>query len=319
MAIYDSVNTIKTLEDSWENKTGREVEDFITRKLKQPLAADITYEGNVLTIYNSENEPIAKGTVTPVEPSYVNEVSFSELKVDSTIHTNGLEVNYTEELKFYAGVNIKTYYIQGNDKYNLPNKVDVIFAIEGSPTQYVVENVSPKAYDDDSVEYFEITPLLQSSLKGKTIRATVTTTKASAYDLFENVTIHKITLSTSATYVDNKTITFDIDGLSTTGNMKLEYYDVLLGSDPKSAAIYDKVDLTSATSTELSLQNIGSHQILARITNEEGTFYSNWVQANVIAFDSSNKQEMMVTISGIPNSIVNCEIVFLISFPIVHC
>lgn len=307
MAIYDSVNTIKTLEDSWENKTGREVEDFITRKLKQPLAKDITYEGNVLTIYNSENEPIARGTVTPVEPSYVNEVSFSELKVDSTVHTNGLEVNYTEELKFYAGVNIKTYYIQGNDKYNLPNKVDVIFAIEGSPTQYVVENVSPKAYDDDSVEYFEITPLLQSSLKGKTIRATVTTAKASAYDSFENVTIHKITLSTSATYVDNKTITFDIDGLSTTGDMKLEYYDVLLGSDPESDANHGLENLTSATSTELILENIGSHQILARITNEEGTFYSNWVQANIIAFDSSNKQEMMVTISGIPTSIVNCE------------
>ena len=307
MATYDVTNPITKFSESWEGKTGQQVEDFITRKLKQPLAGDITYEGNVLTIYNSENEPIAKGTVTPVEPSYVNEVRFSELKVDSTVHTDGLEVNYTEDLKFYAGVNIKTYYIQGNDKYNLPNKVDVVFAIEGDPTQYVVENVSPKAYNDDSVEYFEITPLLQSSLKGRTIRATVTTAKASAYATFKNVTIHKITLSTSATYVDNKTITFDIDGLTTTGNMKLEYYDVLLGSDPASYKSPDTLDLDSSDYVELSLEKIGSHQILARITNEEHTFYSNWVQANVIAFDSSNKQEMMVAISGIPSSIVNCE------------
>lgn len=307
MATYDVTNPITKFSESWEGKTGQQVEDFITRKLKQPLAGDITYEGNILTIYNSENEPIAKGTVTPVAPSYVNEVSFAELKVDSAVHTDGLEINYTEDLKFYAGVNIKTYYIQGNDKYNLPNKVDVVFAIEGSPTQYVVENVSPKTYNDDSVEYFEITPLLQSSLKGVTIRVTVTTAKASAYATFQNVTIHKITLSTSATYVDNKTITFDIDGLSNAGNMKLEYYDVLLGSDPAAYKRPDILDLISSDYVELGLSQIGSHQILARITNEEHTFYSNWVQANVIAFDSSNKKDMMVTISGIPSSIVNCE------------
>lgn len=307
MAIHNVNNPIDTFDESWEGKTGQQVEDFITRKLQRPLHEALEYKNNTLTIYNSEGDPIASGLITPVKPSYVNEVTFSELKVNSNSFSEGVEINYNEDLKFYAGVNIKTYYIQGNDKYNLLNKVNVVFYIENSTEQYIVENVTPKLYDDDSLDYLEITPLLQSSLKGATIRAVVTTAETSAYDTFENVTIHKITLSTSATYVGNKTVTFNIDGLSTTTNMRLEYYAVPLGADPNLYKQPETPTLDSSQSAKLTLENPGSYQILARISNTEGTFYSNWVQTNVVAFDASNKREMMVAINGIPSTITNCN------------
>ena len=314
MAIYkdiEAITPIEEIKDAWEGHTGKEVEDFICRKLDQPIGPNITYEGNILTIFNSEGKPISSGVVTPVEPTYVNEVTFSELKIDSAVHTNGVEINFNEDQKFYAGVNVKTYYIQSDNKYNLPNKVNLVFSIDGDIHQHIIENVSPKAHDDDSLEYFEITPLLQRKLSNATIRVTVTTDKATAFSVFDKVTIHKIVLSTAATYVDNKTITFDIEGLNTIGDMELEYYDVELGKKPSDIKSSSTDKLTSNTYTELKLQNAGSHQILARITNPDKTFYSNWVQVNVIAFDSNDKQDMMVTINGIPEKITNCETVNL--------
>ena len=310
MAIYkdiEAITPIEEIKDAWEGHTGKEVEDFICRKLDQPIGSTITYEDNTLTIYNSEGRPISSGLVTPVEPTYVNDVTFSELKIDSTVYTNGVEINFNEDQKFYAGVNVKTYYIQSDNKYNLPNKVNLVFSIDGDVHQHIIENVSPKSHDDDSLEYFEITPLLQRKLSNATIRVTVTTDKATAFSMFDKVTVHKIELSTNSTYVDNKTITFDINGLDTVGDMQLEYYDVELGQNPENIKSPSSADLTSNTYTELELEKIGSHQILARITNPEKTFYSNWVQANVIAFDSTNKQEMMVMISGIPERVTNCE------------
>jgi hypothetical protein len=41
---YDKINSITDLQTSWEGKTGKEVEDFITRKLKNPLSSEITYK-----------------------------------------------------------------------------------------------------------------------------------------------------------------------------------------------------------------------------------------------------------------------------------
>jgi len=65
--------------------------------------------------------------------------------------------------------------------------------------------------------------------------------------------------------------------------------------------------LTGTSSTDLVLENTGVHQIIARISNADDTFYSNWVQANVISYDSSNPEAMMIVIGGIPTEIVNCE------------
>lgn len=86
----------------------------------------------------------------------------------------------------------------------------------------------------------------------------------------------------------------------------MEYFDVSLGSDPASSK-KQTVSLTGTSSTELILSSTGAHQIVARIANAEGTFYSNWVQANVISYDSSKPEAMMAIIGGIPTNITNCE------------
>lgn len=303
---YDKINTITGLDVPWEGKTGAEVEDFISRRLKNPLGSVIEYDKETLIIKNPEGEVIASGQVTVVPPNYDTVVSFEQLIIDNVVHTGNVEVNYTESAKFKAGINVKTYYESSGNIYNLSNKVNIVFSIEGTIDQYVVEGVVPNKYDDNSLQIIDITPLFQYKVEGRNIVATVTTAHATGSDSIQNVTVHKIELSTSSTYVDNKTVVFNISGLKTTGGMFLEYFDVPLGTDP-TIATKQTTALTGTSSTELVLERTGSHQIVARISNTEGTFYSNWVQANVISYDSTSPETMMAIIGGIPTTINNCE------------
>ena len=62
MAIYkdiEAINPIESIDEKWEGKTGKEVEDFISRRLKNPLGSIIDYAGETLSIRNPEGDIIA--------------------------------------------------------------------------------------------------------------------------------------------------------------------------------------------------------------------------------------------------------------------
>ena len=124
---YDKINTITGLDVSWEGKTGAEVEDFISRRLKNPLGSNITYEGETLTLYNPEGEAIASGPVTIVPPHYVTDVSFPQITVQRKVETGDIEINYNDTTTFIAGINVKNYYESSGKIYDLSNKVRVTF------------------------------------------------------------------------------------------------------------------------------------------------------------------------------------------------
>ena len=308
MAIHENlIDKINALSDSWEGKTGEQVEDFICRRLDQPLGSTITYADETLTLYNPEGKEVASGKVTVVPPNYNTLISFPQLVVSGNVNEGNVELNYTSTSTFEAGINVKTFYESSGQIYNLSNKVSVTFYIEGTTDQLIVNDIIPNKDSDNTLQFVDITPLFQKNLQGATIKATVTAngkTDTQAYPGI--VTIHKIELSTSSTYVDNKTVVFNITGLSSSAGMSLEYYDLKLGSDPKSVT-KQTTPLTGTGTTDLVLDSVGAHQIVARVSNEGGTFYSNWVQANVICYDSANPDAMMIIIGGIPTEITNCE------------
>jgi hypothetical protein len=47
--------------------------------MRNPLGSTIGYEGETLTLYNPEGEPIASGTVSVVPPNYSTELTFSQM------------------------------------------------------------------------------------------------------------------------------------------------------------------------------------------------------------------------------------------------
>ena len=171
---YDKINTITGLDVAWEGKTGMEVEDFISRRLKNPLGANITYKEETLTIYNPEGEPIASGQVTVVPPNYTTELLLSQILVNGNAKESNVEVNYTTETEFKAGFNIKTFYESTGKFYDLSSKVSITFYIEGTTDQLIVDNISPNKKDDNSLQYVDITPLFQKNIQGAVLKATVT-------------------------------------------------------------------------------------------------------------------------------------------------
>lgn len=304
---YDKINTITGLDIPWEGKTGAEVEDFISRRFKNPLHSEIDYAGEVLSIKNPEGEVIAQGRVSVVPPNYTTDIVFNQLKVNGSFYTSDVTVNYTETSTFAAGINVKTYYEASGNTYNLSSKVDIIFSIEGTTDQLIVKNISPNNYTDDTLQFIDITPLFQKNLQGAKIKATVTANGKTGESIYAgSVTVHKIEISTSSTHVADQKVVFDIVGLSSPTGMSLYYYDVPLGTTDLSSIEPSSINLTSSTRVEVPL-SVGGHQILARVSDSENRYYSNWTQANVVSWNKEDKTDMMAIIGGIPTSIKNCE------------
>ena len=291
--------------DEWHGKSGKVVEDFISRELLKGIKSMDYRDSNLyLERYNGE---ILQKEITMVPPNYVTEIKVQELIINGVPYTNSAEVNYTESSIFRVGFNLKTYYETLGNFYNLLNKVDITFSIVGTTDFLIVKNIDPNKFDDDSLQYVDITPIFQKNMSGATLRATVTVNNITSESDFQGITIHKIELNTDSTTVDNKTVVFNISGLKSTSNMLLEYFDVPFGTQDISKISKQTASLTGISSTELVLDSVGAHQIVARISNPEGTFYSNWVQANVVSYDSTNPVQMMGIIGGIPDKITNCE------------
>ena len=109
MAIHENlIDKITALSDSWEGKTGKQVEDFICRRLDQPLGSTITYANETLTLYNPEGKEVASGKVTVVPPNYNTLISFPQLVISGNVNEGNVELNYTSTSTFEAGINVKT-------------------------------------------------------------------------------------------------------------------------------------------------------------------------------------------------------------------
>ena len=312
MAIHkDIVNSIlqskKPMEEPWEGKSGIEVEDFLSRRLLNPLGSVIDYSGEILSIKNPEGDVIAQGNVSVVPPNYITEITFTELYVNGKITSGDVAVNYTETTTFAAGINVKTYYEASGKFYDLSSKVNLTFYLEGTTDQLVVKNIVPNKRDDDSIQLIDITPLFQKNMQGAKITVSVSANGASDEATYNNsITVHKIEISTSSTHVADQKVVFDIVGLNRATGMSLYYYDVPLGTTNLEDIEQNYINLTSNTRVELPL-TVGGHQILARVSDADGKFYSNWTQANVVSWNKDSKTEMMAIIGGIPSSIKNCE------------
>ena len=320
---YDQINTIKGLDTPWEGKTGAEVEDFISRRFKQPIHPDLEYKDGKLSIFDPETDAdgnkklIASGPITVVPPNYTTSITFPQITVNNVVNTNDIAINYTDNMKFVAGINVKTFYESIGNKYYLSNKVTLIFSIEGTTDQLIVRNIVPNEIEDDSLQLIDITQLFQKNLQNVKVKVSVSANQITDEAIYgasetspdgKTVTVHKIEINTSSTHVDNKTVVFNISGLKTTTDMHLEYFSVPFGTDPKNVT-KNTTSLTGTSSTDLVLPSTGPYQILARVSNTDGTFYSNWTQANVISYDSTlvDKPEMMGIIGNIPTKITNCE------------
>jgi hypothetical protein len=128
------------------------------------------------------------------------------------VYDSLVEVNYSGDNQvFEAGINLRLFYEILGETYNISNKTTLTFSIEGTTDVYVEENVVPNSYDDlDFVQYINISKLFKKNLNNVTLKVTVTENNKTGTSTFSGITVHKIDLSTNSTYVDNKTVVFNI-------------------------------------------------------------------------------------------------------------
>ena len=313
MAVHNDLSNEERIDinQNWEGLSGKVVEDAITKSIldiDSQTITSVSYDpsSKILTL-NKKNADSITTKVTVIPPDYITELQFTQLIVNGNTKEDDVEVNYTESLIFKAGINVKTFYESTGTFYDLYSKVSVTFYIEGTTDQLIVDDISPNKREDNSLQFINITKLFKKNIHGAKIKAVVTANnKTSTSEYPGTITVHKIELNTSSTHVSDKKVVFDIIGLNNSNNMNLEYYDVPLGTSNLNNISKKIQAITNNTQVELELP-VGGHQILARVNNTDGTFYSNWIQANIISWDKNNKTDMMAIIGGIPNTINNCE------------
>ena len=148
---YEDLNQIKNVQDSWEGKSGKDVEDFISRRLKKPVGS-MQYRNNVLTLYNYDGQEITNTEVTVAPAEYNGDISFEQIVIGDSTYTSNLEFNYSDS-KIYAGIIVHNYYTITGQTYDLTSPINLVFSIEGTTYQYVVKGIVPNKYTDNTIQF----------------------------------------------------------------------------------------------------------------------------------------------------------------------
>lgn len=315
MAIYDSVNTIKTLEDSWENKTGREVEDFITRQFKNSEDKSIARfeffqaDNSTLRGYNVHGEEVCSTQVINATPIYVPELEIVNIRINSNNNDvktgQNIELNQPAIKKIEVGVKfVVKYEILGTHYYAISPQA-IQFHLGGK--SITKDRIVPNAKTDiDAIQYIDITDLFTQGILSESLTATCSIGDQSVESAYlGEITVKKITLEyINKGYIEGTSVSFNISGLTSSEISKYRLVYLDNGSlQPTS------IDLSVHTSVEIPNLTAGTHQLYARIEYKSNAnlFYSNWVQTNVIV-DCNNLQGAAVAvINSVPTTIHNCS------------
>lgn len=293
----------------WQDATGLEVEDFVSRRLSQAIAKlSFNSETSELIPYNSDGEELERTIVINATPTYIPEIEFTSLRINSNNYDlktgESIDLNQPSIVKIEAGIKLVVKYdILGKTYYGIdPQKVEFTL---GNQT-FVADKVIPnKASELDVVQFIDITDLFQTGVTNGTLTASCATKDYTASDSYDGaVTLRKIEISyTNKGYVEGKTMSFNISGINSgdLSKFQLVYYDN--GSTSK-----NYVALNNTSKVDITLDT-GTHQIYARIEYiaNANLYYSNWVQTNIIIDCNNIQGDAVAVINSVPTEINNCS------------
>lgn len=306
----DSGKTDGLKNGQWQDATGLEVEDFISRRLSQSIASlSFNNETSELIQYNSDGEELDRTIVINATPNYIPEIEFVSLRINSNNYDlktgESIDLNQPSIVKVEAGIRlIVKYDILGKTYYGIdPQKVEFTL---GNQT-FVADKVIPnKASELDAVQFIDITELFKVGLTNSTLTASCTTKDYTDSDSYDGaITLRKIEISyTNKGYVEGKTMSFNISGINygDLSKFRLVYYDN--GSTSKKY-----VSLNNTSKVDVTFETAGTHQIYARVEYiaDANLYYSNWVQTNVIIDCNNIQGDAVAVINSVPTEINNCS------------
>ena len=307
---YDKINTITGLDIPWEGKTGKEVEDFISRQIKKSVTRfEFDQSSSTLSGYNDfDSNPITQTTVVNATPIYVPKLEIVNVRINSNNNDlktgQDIELNQPSIKKIEVGIKFTVEYeILGKYYYGISPQT-IKFSLGGET--FTKNGVVPNSQSDlEAIQYIDITKLFNSGISEGTLSASCTINDQISEDYYKGkVTVKKIIINyTNKGYIEGNIVSFNISGLlsSETSSYRLIYLD-------NGSSVPKQIDLQYNNKVDIELST-GTHQLYVRIEYKSNSnlFYSNWLQTNLIVDCNNIQGNAVAVINSVPTEIHNCS------------
>ena len=315
----DLPNKIENLETEWDQHSGMEVEDFITRRIENVEGQDITNaeynpETGILSIIKKNGEKV-ETEVSVVPPTYSYGIMVYGVMLDNdedkiyTAANGSLLMQYNSDKNVKVGIamyaistttvtvdrigpfNVKISYGSQSGTFRVANIKYEQCITDPSTGEITGINVSPEEIKD-TLAWIDITSLFTKTQSSKKITAQVVDDPDVTDTLELSITTEVITLNyTGEIVVTNNLASFSLTG-GTTSNYHLEGFNN--GSQ------------FSTSGGTLGYSNLvaGLNQLVVKaVHNTDNSIYTDYVYVDIIY--TQGCENTVVAINGVSNGIQN--------------
>lgn len=333
MAVYNDIEEPLKIGDSWENQTGKLVEDFICRN----IIVGGNYEGDILTLYKGGMEdgtPIGsiEIPVSVVTPTYLYDIVFYGIKVVETLINGDTEstiyngesalLQYTSSRKMYAGIAVRSITQQGDRITNYTKRFDVNIQFTDSNIPVISESILSTNYEyfvqasdryiinipegesiDDIVQWVDITDLFTTSFKEKKLKVSMTNLVTD----IDGSIVSKTSVSELSTNISNDIIILTYNGSVIINQplVQIQFKDSSINkNDYTLIGFINDTPVNSQGNFNLESITPGLNQIVVRAQhNNFDNIYTDWLTLNVIY--TNNFTGTAIAVNGVRDKITN--------------
>lgn len=307
MAIFkDLENKIESLETPWNEKTGQQVEDLISRHLVNSM----DFADSTLTLRDYNGDAITSTRVTVETPSYDQDVLVVAVRINGTIYKTG-EVVMQCNSKSKVELAVATSHTSTTQSFGVQDaagavKVKIQYGVNSMETTVAPYALKDFTLDssgtkidhlnkaDSELRWVDITKLFTDSQESK-ITATLVDYPQKSSTLNVSIKSQKITLSYAGNIISS-TAQFTLEGGSAS-EYHLEGY--LNASD------------TNTSDGDLNIGNLksGLNRLTVKAVHKTQDIATNYI--NVYVINPSGFSGVAVAVNGITGSINNHDTVKL--------
>lgn len=307
MAIFkDLENKIESLETPWNEKTGQQVEDLISRHLVNSM----DFADSTLTLRDYNGDAITSTRVTVETPSYDQDVLVVAVRINGTIYKTG-EVVMQCNSKSKVELAVATSHTSTTQSFGVQDaagavKVKIQYGVNSMETTVAPYALKDFTLDssgtkidhlnkaDSELRWVDITELFNDSQESK-ITATLIDYPQKSSTLNVSIKSQKITLSYTGNIISS-TAQFILEGGSAS-----EYH--LEG--------YLNASNTNTSDGDLNIGNLksGLNRLTVKAVHKTQDIATNYI--NVYVINPSGFSGVAVAVNGITGSINNHDTVKL--------
>lgn len=307
MAIFkDLENKIESLETPWNEKTGQQVEDLISRHLVNSM----DFADSTLTLRDYNGDAITSTRVTVETPSYDQDVLIVAVRINGTIYKTG-EVVMQCDSKSKVELAVATSHTSTTQSFGVQDaagavKVKIQYGVNSMETTVAPYALKDFTLDssgtkidhlnkaDSELRWVDITELFNDSQESK-ITATLVDYPQKSSTLNVSIKSQKITLSYTGNIISS-TAQFTLEGGSAS-----EYH--LEG--------YLNASGTNTSDGDLNIGNLksGLNRLTVKAVHKTQDIATNYI--NVYVINPSGFSGVAVAVNGITGSINNHDTVKL--------